>query len=156
MTEKSTEGPELTKTGPETTSTPATGSTGAAGSSQSSSAKSGHRRLPQLPPISADVKAVRLLVARLVWAVCVLFALVLAAAVLMITIDANPANDLVRFVVDFSTDIDLGFFSLTDPVKDFDRSLGAAQDTKTALFNYGICAIAWLLIGRIADRVIRP
>ena len=47
-------------------------------------------------------------------------------------------------------------FSLDDPIKDFNEKVPNFSDTGTALFNYGLAAIAWLVIGRIADAVIRP
>lgn len=112
------------------------------------------RRLPAAA--TPDLKKIRVLVARVVWAVCVLCALALASAVLMIALDANADNDLVTFVVDAADKVDLGFFDLTNPIKDFDKDLGPGEDTKTALFNYGLGAVVWLVIGRLADRVIRP
>ncbi len=103
------------------------------------------------------VTTVRTALARVLWTVCVLAAAVLAAAVLLIAIDANVDNDLVRFLIDAADKVDLGFFDLTDPVKDFDTAIvDPTQDVKTALFNYGICAIVWLVVGRIADRLVRP
>lgn len=109
------------------------------------------------PTIKVDATKARTAIARIIWGVCVLFAGVLAAAVLLIAIDANAKNELVRFVIDFAAKVDLGFFDLTSPIKDFDvKVTNPAEDTKTALFNYGICAIVWLVIGRVLDRVVRP
>ncbi|CAN5601898.1 hypothetical protein BH11ACT8_BH11ACT8_13010 [soil metagenome] len=109
-----------------------------------------------MPAVKVDQKKVRILVARIIWAVCVLFAVVLAADVLLIAIEANEQNDLVIFVRDLADKVDLGFFDLKDPIKDFDLKVPYFSDTKTALFNYGLAAIAWLIIGRVADKVIRP
>jgi len=115
----------------------------------------GGRRRPSVPTVTAETA--RTLAARLLWGVCVAFALVLASAVLLIAVEANSNNDLVRFVIDFAAKVDLGFFSLTNPIKDFDTAItDPAEDVKTALFNYGICAVLWLLVGRILDRVVRP
>ena len=142
------------KTTPTTTpSSDGSATTGTQQVGQQEVPTTGHRRLP---PIKADVKAIRTLVARVVWAVCVLFALILASAVLMIALDANRENDLVNFVLDRAGDVDLGFFALDNPIKDFDQDLGPDQDTRTALFNYGIGAIVWLVFGRLLDRVVRP
>lgn len=114
--------------------------------------KFGRRSMP-----SVDVKAVRTAIARVLWAICVLFAAVLAAAVLLIAIDANAKNELVRFIIEFANKVDLGFFDLSSPIKDFNTKVSdPAQDVKTALFNYGVCAIVWLVIGRVLDRVVRP
>ena len=73
------------------------------------------------------------------------------SAVLLIAIDANRSNDLVHFILDAADAVDLGFFDRTDPIKDFDRG-GRTPDVKNALFNYGLGAIVWLVIGQVADR----
>ncbi len=110
-----------------------------------------------MPAMNMDAAKARTLVARIIWGLCVLFAGVLAAAVLLIAIDANSRNELVRFIINFADNVDLGYFDLTDPIKDFDKSVtDPAEDVKTALFNYGIAAIVWLVVGRLLDRVIRP
>lgn len=116
--------------------------------------KFGRRKMPTM---TMDLKVVRATAARIIWGSCALFAGVLAAAVLLIAIDANAKNDLVRFIIDFAAKVDLGFFDLTSPIKDFNSKItDPAQDVRTALFNYGICAIVWLAIGRVLDRVVRP
>jgi hypothetical protein len=115
--------------------------------------KVGKRQLPQM---SMDVKKIRTTIAKIVWYVCVFFALILASAVLLVAIEANTGNDLVRFIGDTSDAIDLGLFDLGDPIKDFDMQVPNTSDTGTVLFNYGIAAVAWLVIGRIADAIIRP
>ncbi len=114
------------------------------------------QRAPGSSRRAFDVSKVRLILARVVWAVCVVFALVLAIAALCVALDANAKNDLVRFAVSFAARVDLGLFSLTEPIKDFDKKVPPPQDVKTALFNYGIGAVVWLLVGRILERVIRP
>lgn len=115
--------------------------------------KVGKRQLPQM---NVDSKKVRTTIARIVWAVCVFFALVLAAEVLLIAIEANESNDLVMFIRETADKVDLGLFDLSDPIKDFNEKVPNFSDTGTALFNYGLAAIAWLVIGRVADSVIRP
>ncbi|MBS42164.1 MAG: hypothetical protein CMH83_03095 [Nocardioides sp.] len=109
-----------------------------------------------MPAMSFDVARARTAVARVVWLVCALFALILAAAALLGALDANTGNELVKFIGDTSDKIDLGFFDLDNPIKDFDTKVDGIEDTKTTLFNYGIAAVVWLVIGRVADRVIRP
>jgi hypothetical protein len=104
-----------------------------------------------------DVSKARTVLARILWGVCALFALVLALAALLIALEANPENELVRWIIDRASNVDLGFFDLTNPIKDFDEAQrNPAKDVKTALFNYGIAAVIWLIIGRILDRVARP
>ena len=96
---------------------------------------------------------VRLRVAQIVWLVCVVCALFLAVGALCIALDANRDNDLVRFILDGANAVDLGIFSRENGIKEFS---GENADTKNALFNWGLGAIAWLVVGRIAERIIRP
>lgn len=105
---------------------------------------------------SFDVKKARLVLARVLWLVCAVFALILALAVLLIAVDANTKNELVRWIIARSDDVDLGFFDLQNPIKDWDESKAAPEDVKSALFNYGIAAIVWLGLGKLLDRVVRP
>ena len=49
--------------------------------------------------------------------------------------------------------VDLGVFSREDGIKQF-RGQGA--EVKNALFNWGLGAIAWLVVGRILDRIVKP
>ncbi len=103
-----------------------------------------------------DIARLRTLLAQLLWAICVLFAAILAVAVLLIAVDANPDNDLVLWVIHRADNVDLGFFDLNNPVKDWDVSeTNPAQDVKTALFNYGIAALIWLGIGKFLEKVVR-
>lgn len=95
----------------------------------------------------------RTLAARVIWAVAVVLALVLALGALLIALDANRSNELVSFVLDSAAAVDLGVFSRTDGIKQFD---GSNADLKNALFNWGLGALAWLVIGRVLDRVVRP
>lgn len=110
----------------------------------------------QLPQMDYDVAKVRTLIAKGFWAVCVFFALVLAGEVLLIAIEANEQNDLVMFMRETADKVDLGLFDLSSPIKDFNEKVPNFSDTGTALFNYGLAAIAWLVIGKIGDAVIRP
>jgi hypothetical protein len=96
---------------------------------------------------------VRVQVARALWLLCALAALVLAAGALLIALDANKSNDLVKFVLDLADQLDLGVFSRHDGIKEFSGSNAA---TKNALFNWGLAAVAWLVVGRILDRIVRP
>ncbi|HWJ67677.1 MAG TPA: hypothetical protein VNT31_13455 [Nocardioides sp.] len=91
--------------------------------------------------------------ARTVWIVCVTLALVLAAAAFSYALEANEDNALVQFVRDLANAFDLGFFDLDNPVKEFEDPNGAV---KTALFNYGLASVVYLVLGRILERVLRP
>jgi hypothetical protein len=101
----------------------------------------------------AGADFVRLRLAQLVWLVCVLAALILAFGALLIALDANLKNDLVTFVLDTADRLDLGVFDRDEGIKQF---TGKNADVKDALLNWGLAAIAWLIAGRIVDRVIRP
>lgn len=92
-------------------------------------------------------------VARAVWIVCMTLALVLAAAAFSYALEANEDNGLVQLVRDLANTFDLGFFDLDNPVKAFEDPNGAV---KTALFNYGIACVVYLVAGRILERLIRP
>lgn len=108
---------------------------------------------PAPPSRSLAVARVRDLGARLVWAVCVALALVMAVAAFTYALEANADNDLVKLVRDLADAVDLGFFDLDNPVKEFTDKNG---ETKTALFNYGLAAVVYLVVGRVLERVIRP
>ena len=103
----------------------------------------------------AGAEFVRLRIAQLVWLVCVLAALVLAAGALLIALQdsVNRSNDLVQFVLDAADQLDFGVFDRTDGVFGFD---GKNAETKDALLNWGIAAVVWLIGGRIVDRIVRP
>lgn len=95
----------------------------------------------------------RLNLARVAWAIFVLLASVLAVAALLIALDAEAKNPLVEFVLNLADRVDLGIFSLDNPIKKFG---GANGRETTALFNYGLGAIVYLVLGRILERLIRP
>jgi hypothetical protein len=99
------------------------------------------------------VARVRSIVARAVWIACLLMALVLACAAFSYALEANEDNELVQLVRNLADAFDLGFFDLDNPVKGFDDPNG---DVKTALFNYGIAAVVYLILGRFLERIIRP
>ena len=101
----------------------------------------------------AAVASARTRVAHLVWLVCALLALLLAVGALMVALDANQKNDLVDFVLRSADRVDMGVFSREDGIK---RFRGSGADVKNALVNWGLGAVAWLVIGRLLDRIIKP
>ena len=103
--------------------------------------------------VGKKTASVRVQVARLLWLVCVIAALFLAVCALLIALGANQANPLVKFVLDGADLVDLGVFSRTEGIKQFS---GPDAATKNALFNWGLGAIVWLVVGRILDRIVRP
>jgi len=100
-----------------------------------------------------NAASVRTRLAQVVWLLFVIPALFLALGALCVALDFNQDNALVAFVLDGAELFDLGVFSMDDGLKTFD---GANADTKNALFNWGIGAIAWLVVGRILERIVRP
>ena len=102
---------------------------------------------------SMIVAALRSRVGTLVWTVFVLLALVLAVGALLIAIDANRDNALVSAVLDLADGVDLGVFSRENGIREFD---GSNAETKNALFNWGLGAVAYLVVGRLLERVIKP
>ena len=72
---------------------------------------------------------------------------------LALRLEANDDNSLVSFVYDIADVVDLGFFDLDNPIKAFDEDNAAK---KTALFNYGIGAILYLIVGRVVEKLIHP
>jgi hypothetical protein len=99
------------------------------------------------------VARVRLLLSQLLWLLFLVAALFLAIGALLIALDANRDNNLVKFVLEGADRVDLGIFAKDNGIKQFH---GADAETKNALFNWGIGAAAWLFVGRILDRVVRP
>ncbi|MFD7073768.1 hypothetical protein ACFU7D_26455 [Nocardioides sp. NPDC057577] len=99
------------------------------------------------------VNTVRSYAARVVWVIALLAALALAIGALLIALNANQDNPLVEFVLNLADVADLGLFSRENGIKQFS---GEDAEIKNALFNWGIGALAWLIVGRIVAGVIRP
>ena len=99
------------------------------------------------------VYRVRMVLAQVVWLLFLIAAMFLAVGALLIALDANQNNDLVKFVLAGADRVDLGIFSRDNGIKQF---TGDNAETKNALFNWGLGAAAWLFVGRILDRIIRP
>lgn len=102
---------------------------------------------------ASAASTLRARIAQVIWLACVLCALALALGALLIALKANRDNGLVLFVLDAADTVDLGVFSKDDGIKQF---TGSGAEIKNALVNWGIGAIAWLIVGRILDRIIRP
>ena len=104
------------------------------------------------PRLSGPAR-IRLVVAQAVWTISVLAALFLALGALLVAVKANQDNALVTFVLHVADAVDVGLFDRGNGIKQFH---GADAATKDALFNWGIGALAWLIVGRLLDRVLRP
>ena len=99
------------------------------------------------------VKTVRSYASRVVWVIALIAALALAIGALLIALKANQGNSLVDFVLDAAGTADLGLFSRENGIKQF---AGEDAEIKNALFNWGLGALAWLIVGRIVAGFIRP
>ena len=97
--------------------------------------------------------ALRTRVAQVIWLAAVVCALFLAVGALLIALDANQDNPLVKLVLDVADAVDLDVFSRDNGIFTFD---GKDAATKSALANWGLGAIAYLVVGRIAERIVRP
>lgn len=102
---------------------------------------------------TAGIARTRAVLAQVIWLLFVLAALFLAIGALLVALDANEDNGLVQFVLDAADAVDLGVFSVDNGIMKF---TGDNAETKNALFNWGIGAVVWLVMGRILDRIVRP
>ena len=105
------------------------------------------------PRERADLAVWRTRASQLLWTAFVLLALVLAVAALLVAIDANEDNGLVDVVLGAADVVDLGVFSRENGVREF---TGDNAETKNALFNWGLGAVVYLLLGRLVERLVRP
>lgn len=102
--------------------------------------------------VKAGSLAVRSKVASVVWLIAVICALFLAVGALLIALKANQDNAIVEFVLKGADLLD-GPFSRDNGIFTFD---GKDAATKSALVNWGIAAVVYLIIGKILDKIIRP
>lgn len=97
--------------------------------------------------VGSGVNRVRDLAASLVWLVAVVCAGVLALGALFTALDqANKSNEIVSWVLERGHD-------LVGPFGDVFQ-LETAKNT--LLVNWAIAALAYLVVGKIAERIIRP
>lgn len=100
-----------------------------------------------------DTTNARTLLARIVWIVALVCASVLALAAILIVLEASTENQLVEFIGNFGAAVDLEVFARKNPIIEFDGDNGFKKE---AVVNYGLGAVAYVLVGRILERVIRP
>lgn len=103
--------------------------------------------------VRAGSDAVRTRLATIVWLAAVVCALFLAVGALLIALKANEDNTIVEVVLAGAGRLD-GPFSLTEGIFTFPENHEGR--VKSALTNWGIAAVVYLVIGKILDRVIRP
>lgn len=115
------------------------------------SSKSDHK--DEAKKKNTAVHQARTIAGQAVWIVCVVAALFLAVGALLVALDANTSNGLVSLVLDGAEVADLGIFSRDNGILKF---TGENAQVKNALFNWGVGAVAWLVVGKIVDRIVRP
>jgi hypothetical protein len=105
---------------------------------------------------SDPVDSARRVVATVIWVLAVVAALLLAAGALVIALDFNEKNRFVDFLTTTAENLNfLGEMKSFEP----DGKSEAAQHSalvKEVLVNWGICAVVYLVIGKVLDRLIRP
>lgn len=100
-----------------------------------------------LSAVGTGVNRLRNLIAQVVWLAAVLCAAVLALGALFTALSqTNESNEIVRWVLDRGHD-------LVGPFGDLFK-LETAKNT--LLVNWGIAALAYLAVGKVVERIIRP
>jgi hypothetical protein len=91
-----------------------------------------------------QARAVRL-ICTIITIITSVFAVVLAANVIMVLGEANPANGFASFVRGFASAVSLGFDTLFTP----------ANAKTQVLLNDGLAALVWLGLGAVVTMLIR-
>ena len=113
--------------------------------------RAGARRAASLT--GAGIRRLRTLLGEIVWFACLLAATALLLGAVLIVLEANTRNALVEAVLKAADWADLGVFSRTAGVKQF---TGDGATVKIAITNWGLGAVAWLVVGRVARRTLTP
>jgi hypothetical protein len=105
--------------------------------------------------VSSTVNSVRSTVATIVWVLAVVAAVILAIGALVIVLDFNEKNSVVSFFRNAADNL-----NFLGELKSFDAGKSEASKhdalVKTVLVNWGICAVVYLVVGKVLERVIRP
>jgi hypothetical protein len=102
---------------------------------------------------AADVTKIRSVAATVIWIVAVVAAATLAVGALLIVLDFNRQNGVVEFITD--TADNLNFLGTLKEFREGGKK-GGVDVTKTVLVNWGICAVVWIVAGKIIERLVRP
>ena len=92
-------------------------------------------------------------VAQMSWVACALLANLMACAALLVALRASESNAAVAFVLSLADLADLHVFDRHTGLGEFSGERALIRST---LLNWGLAAAAWLLIGRVLDRLARP
>ena len=113
--------------------------------------RAGARRAAGLT--GAGITRLRMLLGEVIWFACLLAATALLLGAVLVALDANTQNALVEAVLRAADWADLGVFSRTAGVKQF---TGEGAVVKNTVTNWGLGAVAWLVVGRVARRILTP
>jgi len=101
------------------------------------------------------VASVRGRIASAVWLLAVVAALVLAAGALVIALELDPDNGFVALLTEAADRL-----NVLGELKTFDGGRTADSEqralVKTVLVSWGLAAVAYLVVGKVLDRLIRP
>lgn len=106
--------------------------------------------------VGAEATRLRNIAATVVWLLAVVAAAFLAVGALLIALDFNRQNGFVEFVTD--TADTLNFLGVMKEFKPEGKGADAQQSAlvKNVLVNWGICAVVWLVAGKVIERLVRP
>jgi hypothetical protein len=113
--------------------------------------RAGARRAAHLT--GAGITRLRTLLGEIVWFACLLAATALLLGAVLVVLDANTDNALVGAVLRAADWADLDVFSRTAGIKQFSGDNAVVKNTVT---NWGLGAVAWLVVGRVARRMLTP
>jgi hypothetical protein len=149
-TPASSSAPESTST---PTSTSASTSTSTSASTGASKPAASERRRNAGAAVKKGTSTVRSKLASLLWLVAVVCALFLAVGALLVALKANPENPVVKFILDGAATLDPGVFSPEEGLFPVEKGRSMVEAT---LINWGLAAVAYLIVGKVVDRIIRP
>ena len=99
---------------------------------------------------------IRNAVATAVWLLAVVAAVLLAIGALFVVLDFNRDNGLVKFFIHAADNINvLGTLKEFKPDGKGEAARHSAE-VKNVLVNWGICAVVYLVVGKVLERLIRP
>jgi hypothetical protein len=112
------------------------------------------RRRPRVSArhVRDAVAFVRTKVADTVWLVAVLCAAVLAIGALLVLLGANADNAVVTWFTDGATRL----AGPLNTVFEFRTDDGSPAEVKNTVVNWGVAALAFLGVGRLVQRLLRP
>ena len=109
-------------------------------------------RQRRMQAVRSVLRRARVVLGEVVWLVCLVAATSLLLGAVLVMVGANQDNALVAYVLRAADWADLGVFSRTGGIKQF---TGEGAVVRNTAVNWGIGAVAWLVVGRLARRLLR-